>query len=132
MSDIGVAFPTLLDFRDPVLLALRVWLAILFGSSGWSHLTRPRERGESIGMPPSATAALGAVELTGAGLLAIGLWDQLTAAALVVVMLGAIHRKAFVWKTGFWGGDSQGWYYEILYVICLLVIVTTGGGSIGL
>jgi putative oxidoreductase len=125
-------FASLLDYADLALFLLRVWIAILFGASGWAHLRKPRERAESIGLPPAATAALGAVELAGAVLLVAGLWVQPAAAALAAVMLGAIAKKAFVWKTGFWGEESQGWYYEVLYLLCNLVILTTGGGSIGL
>lgn len=103
MSDAPL-FPSLLELSDPALFLLRVWVALLFGWSGWSHLTEPRERGRSIGVSPAATA-----------------------------MLGAIAKKAFVWKTGFWGKESsQGWYYEVLYLLCNLVILATGGGSIGL
>lgn len=127
-----VLFPALLEGSDLALLLLRVWIAILFGWSGWSHLTEPRERGESIGMPVTATFVLGAVELGASLLLVVGLWDQLAAAALVATMLGALYKKIFVWKTGFWGDESMGWYYELLYLVCNLVIVTTGGGAIGL
>ncbi|HUP18361.1 MAG TPA: DoxX family protein [Gemmatimonadota bacterium] len=132
MNDVEGTFPWLLELAPGALLLLRVWIALLFGSSGWSHVTKTRERAESVGMSPAATFALGVAELVGAALLAIGLWDSLAAGALAAVMLGAIYKKAFVWKTGFWGGESQGWYYEVLYVICLLVIATTGGGPIGL
>ena len=131
MTDVPL-LPSLLDYADLALFLLRVWIAILFGASGWSHLRKPRERAESIGMPPAATAAIGAVELAGASLLVVGLWVQPAAAALAAVMLGAIAKKALVWRTGFWGEESQGWYYEVLYLICNLVILTTGGGSIGL
>lgn len=124
-------FPALLDWSDPVLLLLRIWIAILFGWSGWSHLTKPRERAESIGLSPPATFVLGAVELGGSILLVIGLWDQLAAAALIATMLGAMYKKMFVWKTGFWGDEAMGWYYDALYLICNLVIIVTGGGSIG-
>ena len=128
----GPLFPSLLEFSDLALFLLRVWIALLFGWSGWSHLTEPRERGKSIGMSPAATAVLGAVELVGAALLVVGLWIQIAAGLLVAVMLGAIGKKAFVWKIGFWGKESsQGWYYDALYLICNLVFLATGGGSIG-
>lgn len=117
---------------DVALLLLRLMIAAIFLSSGWSHFTRPVERGESIGMSPGATRFLGAVEVLGAVLLAIGLWDQIAATALILVMLGAIHRKIFVWKTGFWGDESNGWYYDLLYLVCNLVILATAGGAIGL
>jgi len=126
-----VLFPSLLEGADLALFLLRAWIAILFGWSGWSHLTKPRERGESIGMSPAATFALGAVELGASLHLVAGLWDQLAAAALAITMLGALYKKIFVWKICFWGDESTGWYYEVLYLLACLVIVTTGGGAIG-
>lgn len=123
--------PVLAEYADLALFLLRIWIAILFGTSGWSHASKPGERAESVGLSPGVTLGLGVVELGAAALLLIGLWDQLAAAAIVAVMLGAIGKKAFVWKTGFWGEGSNGWYYDALYLICALVILTTGGGSIG-
>lgn len=128
-----VVLPALLELFDLSLFLLRIWIAVLFGKSGWSHLRKPRERGESIGMSPTATLVLGAVELVGSILLVIGLGDQIAAGALAAVMLGAIYKKMLVWKTGFWGDDSsQGWYYDVLYLICNVVIIASGGGAIGL
>lgn len=128
----GPIFPALLPLADVALLLLRWLLAVLFGFSGWSHLTKPRARGQSIGMSPPATAVLGGVELLASVLLVIGLWDQLAALALLAVMGGALFKKAFVWKSGFWGSGSQGWFYDLLYAVCALVILTTAGGRIGL
>jgi putative oxidoreductase len=122
----------LAEYTDWALLLLRIWIAILFGTSGWSHARKPAERGESVGLSPSATLALGVVEVAAAALLVLGLWDQLAAAALILVMLGAIRKKAFVWKTGFWGEGTEGWFYDALYLLCSLVILTTGGGAIGI
>jgi putative oxidoreductase len=111
---------------------LRVLIAAVFLTSGWSHMTRPKERAESIGMSPAFTAGLGVVEVVGAVLVAIGLFIQPATIALMAVMLGAIQKKAFVWKTGFWGDQGGGWYYDLLYLVGNLVILATGGGSYGL
>jgi putative oxidoreductase len=43
-------------------------------------------------------------------------------------MLGAIQKKIFVWKTGFWGKDGLGWSYDLTFISMLLVIVATDGG----
>ena len=43
-------------------------------------------------------------------------------------MLGAIQKKMFVWHTGFWGTESQGWHYDLLFVVSNLVIAFTDGG----
>lgn len=123
--------PELAAFRDPALLFLRLLIAAVFATSGWSHVTRPRERSESIGMSPASTLVLGVVELVGAGSLALGLYPQIGALLLAGVMVGALGKKIFVWKTGFWGDEGQGWYYDLLYLVCNLVVLTTGGGALG-
>jgi putative oxidoreductase len=59
---------------------------------------------------------------------AVGILIQIAALGLVLIMLGAIQKKLFVWHTGFWGDKSSGWHYELLFVTMNLVIATTGGG----
>ncbi len=54
---------------------------------------------------------------------------QLAAAGLILVMLGAIQKKIFVWKTGFWGKQGQGWHYDLMFVVMNLVIIATNGGQ---
>ncbi len=127
-----MTFPFLAKYSDVALLLLRLALAVLFGVSGWSHASRPKERAESVGLPVPATFALGVVEVAAAVLLVVGLWVQPAALVLAAIMLGATFKKAFVWKTGFWGESNGGWYYELLYLVCNLVLATVGGGAIGI
>ena len=56
-----------------------------------------------------------------------GVLIQLAAIGLILIMLGAIQKKIFVWHTGFWGGSS-GWHYDLMFVVMNLVIAFTGGG----
>ncbi len=121
--------PELVAFIPLSLLLLRIMIALVFGTSGWSHLTKPKERGESIGMSPAATAVLGAVELASAVALVLGVFVQIAAVLLIGVMLGAIGKKMFVWKSGFWGEKNDGWYYDLLYLVCNVVLLATGGGD---
>ena len=123
-------FASLARFSGIALLLLRLMIAAVFASSGWSHVSRPGERAESIGMSPPATLVLGAAELAGSVSLVLGLYAQVGAALLGLIMLGAIYKKMFVWKTGFWGGESKGWYYDLLYLVCNLVILTAGAGTL--
>lgn len=127
-----MVIPALASAADIALLLLRLMIAAVFATSGWSHVTRPRERAESIGMSPRFTLVLGAVELAGAASVALGLYAQIGAILLGGVMLGALQKKIFVWKTGFWGENGQGWYYELLYLACSFVILTTDGGRLSL
>jgi putative oxidoreductase len=47
---------------------------------------------------------------------------------LILVMLGAIYKKIFVWHTGFWGEKASGWHYDLIFVVMNLVILFTDGG----
>ena len=120
--------PWLLQYSDEALLLMRLLVAIVFVTSGWKHATDPVARGKSIGKSPGFTRFLGVAELAGGLGVALGVLTQLAALGLILIMLGAIQKKIFVWHTGFWGKGSDGWHYELLFVAMCLVIATTGGG----
>ncbi|HKD79492.1 MAG TPA: DoxX family protein [Candidatus Angelobacter sp.] len=123
-------FPDLARFTDTVFLLLRLMVGIIFVSSGWSHLRNPEERSKSIGTSKGFTAFLGLAELAGALGVIFGVLTQLAAAGLILLMLGAIQKKMFLWKTGFWGKHgTDGWHYDLMLVVMNLVIIVTGGGK---
>ncbi|MGC2527137.1 MAG: DoxX family protein [Candidatus Acidiferrum sp.] len=123
----------LAPFTDIALLLLRLMVGIVFITSGYKHLKDPATRSKDIGMSKSFTIFLGAAELAGGLGVIFGLFAQLAAIGLILVMLGAIQKKIFTWHTGFWGkSGTNGWSYEIMLVVMNLIIVTTGGGSLAL
>ena len=123
-------FPQLSQFTDYGLLLLRLMVGIVFAGSGWSYLKDPEARSKSIGMSKGFTVLLGAAELAGALGVVFGVLTQLAAAGLILLMLGAIQRKIFVWKTGFWGKHgTDGWHYDLMLVAMSLVIILTNGGN---
>lgn len=122
-------FPQLFALADLSLLLLRLMVAAIFVTSGWSHVRDPKGRAQSIGMSPGFTMILGAVELAGGLGVAFGVLIQLAAIGLILVMLGAIQKKIFVWHIGFWGEKNSGWHYDLMLVLMNLVIACTGGGS---
>ena len=119
-------------YADWSLLFLRLVVALVFGTSGYSHLRHPKERAASIEMSVPFTIFLGAAEMAGAIALVAGFMAQWAALGLIAVMLGAIYMKAVKWKTGFWGEKSMGWHYEVLLIAMNLVIVTMGAGRYSL
>jgi putative oxidoreductase len=121
-------FPQLTRFVDFGLLALRLMVAVVFINSGWSHATKAEERSKSIGMSKGFTIFLGVAELAGGLGVAFGVLTQLAALGLILVMLGAIYKKIFVWHTGFWGEKASGWHYDLIFVVMNLVILFTDGG----
>jgi putative oxidoreductase len=123
-------FPQLLRFSDLALLCLRLVVAVVFFESGRRHAGDPVGRAASIGLSPGATRLLGWAEMAAALGLALGVVAQVAALVLVLVMLGAIQKKVFVWRIGFWGEQTYGWHYDLLFLVANLVILTTGGGRL--
>jgi putative oxidoreductase len=126
-------FPQLASFTDVALLLLRVMVGIVFITSGWSHARNPEERSKSIEMNKGFTIFLGATELAGGLGVIFGVLTQLAAIGLILIMLAAIQKKIFVWRTGFWGkSGTDGWSYDTMLIVMNLVIATTGGGNLSL
>ena len=108
---------------------MRLLVGVVFISSGWSHAKDPVTRGKSIGISPGFTRFLGLAELAGGLGVALGVLTQVAALGLILIMLGAIQKKMFVWHTGFWGEKASGWHYDLLFVVMNLVILFTNGGA---
>jgi putative oxidoreductase len=126
-------FPQLARFTDVALLLLRIMVGIVFMTSGWKHLQDPEGRSKDIEMSKGFTIFLGAAEFVGSLGVIFGVFAQLAAAGLIVILLGAIQKKIFVWRTGFWGkSGTNGWSYDVILIVMNLVIVTTGGGNLSL
>ena len=126
-------FPQLARFTDVALLLLRIMIGLVFIASGWKHLKSAEERSKDIGMSKGFTLFLGVAEIAGGLGVMFGILAQLAAAGLILIMLGAIQKKIFVWHSGFWGSSgTNGWSYDTILTVMNLVIVTTGGGTLSL
>ena len=121
-------FTFLSQFADLALLLMRLLIGWVFVWSGWSHFKDPVTRGKSIGFGPGFTRFLGLAEMAGGLGVAAGILPELAALGLILIMLGAIQKKIFVWHTGFWGKSTDGWHYDLLFIAMCLVVATTGGG----
>ena len=126
-------FPQLARFTDVAFLLLRLMVGSVFVTSGYKHLKDPEARSKDIGMSKSFTIFLAAVEFAGGLGVISGVLAQLAAIGLILIMLGAIQKKIFVWHSGFWcKSGTNGWSYDTMLIVMNLVIVTTGGGSLAL
>ncbi len=120
----------LTPLTDPSLLFLRVTAGAIYADSGYNDIKDPDKRSKDIGMPKGFTIFLAVAELAGGLGLILGVFQQLAALGLILIMLGAIQKKLMVWKTGFWGDKSPGWYYELTLISILTVIIATDGGNL--
>ncbi|MGA7907870.1 MAG: DoxX family protein [Candidatus Sulfotelmatobacter sp.] len=122
-------FPQLARFTDLGILLLRLMVGLVFVTSGYSHLKDPAARAQSIEMSKGFTIFLGIVEVAGGLAVAFGVFTQLAAFGLILVMLGAMQKKIFAWHTGFWGEKNSGWHYDLIFALMNLVIAFTNGGA---
>ena len=110
------------------LLLLRFLVMLVFVWNGWGHAKDPVASGKDIGFSPPFARLLGIVELLAGLGVGFGVLTRLSALGLMITMLGAIHRKAMVWATGFWGKSSQGWHYDLIFFAINLLVFGTAGG----
>lgn len=121
-------FRSLSRFAPIGLLFLRLMVGVVFIDSGWRDLQSPAERAQSIGKSRNFTIFLGVAEILGGLGVVFGIWPQVAAFGLVIVMLGSIYSKIFVWHTGFWGEKTYGWHYDLMLLVMNLVVAFTDGG----
>ncbi len=93
-------FPQLARITDLGLLLLRIMVAAVFVTSGYSHLKDPEARSKSIGMSKAFTIFLGMAEVAGGLGVGFGVLTQLAALGLILIMLGAIEKKIFACVEG--------------------------------
>jgi putative oxidoreductase len=121
-------FPQLARFTDFGLLLMRVMVGLVFVSSGWSDVKDPVARSKSIGMSKGFTVFLGATEIAGGLAVTFGVLTQLAVMGLILIGLGAIQKRIFVWHIGFWGEKNSGWHYDLMLILMNFVILFTNGG----
>jgi putative oxidoreductase len=127
---VNVTFSFFLPVFDLALLLLRLMVAAVFVTSGINHVKDPKGRAQSIGQSPAFTAVLGAGELLGGVGVATGVLVQIAAIGLMLIGLGAIQKKIFTWKTGFWGEKASGWHYDLMLLLMNFVILCSAGGKL--
>jgi putative oxidoreductase len=121
-------FPELSRFTDLGLLLLRLMVGAIFLTSGWNDLRDPQARSKNVGLSKRFAIFLGTAEVAGSLGVMFGVLTQLAAFGLILINLGAIQKKVFVWHTGFWGEKTYGWHYDLMLMVMNLVIVFTDGG----
>lgn len=127
--DSAVILSALAELTDTALLLLRLMVGLVFFTSGWRHATNPEVRSKDIEMSKRFTLMLGVAECAGAAGVVFGVLTQFAAIGLSAIMLGAIQKKIFKWKTGFWGSHgTDGWSYDVTMILMNFVIATTSGG----
>ena len=123
-------FFQLSEFSDYGLLLLRLAVGLIFLIHGAKKLGMWKMK-PSPEMPSTMLnimRGLSVIESLSAIALILGVYAQVAALILALVMLGAIYFKVFVWKKKF--ADNAGWEFDFMLLAANLAIIFAGGGAI--
>ncbi len=122
-------FPLPSSAQDAALLLLRLVVALIFVDGGWNHLAAPAARAADLGLSKAFVIFLGGAEIAGGLGVGSGVLAQPAALGLILIMLGAIQKKMFVWNMGIWGPHgTDGWHYDLMLVAMNAVVIAFGTG----
>jgi len=119
-------------FAPAGLLFLRILLAVMFIDSGRLHLMNPKGRGRGLGLSPNFIVLIGLGNVVGGISVFFGLFTHIGALIMIGIMLGAIYFKMFVWHTGLYGKQNNGWYYDALLMAGAGILLVYGAGGLSL
>lgn len=117
---------------DMGLYLLRFAVAIIFLIHGLPKIKKAKAMAVGMGMPSGAVFLLGLVEFLSALGLLVGLYVQVSALLLAIVMAGAIFFKISKWHIPFLAMNTTGWELDWILLASNLAILLTGGGSYSL
>ena len=125
-------FPGLTEYSSIGLFILRLAVGIIFIYHAWPKMKDPKSMAAGMGTSSGAVLLLGVVEMVSAVGLIFGLYAQLAALLLTIVMVGAISMKIGKWNMRFSMQSATGWEFDVALLAGNLAILLTGGGSIGI
>ena len=125
-------FEQLTQYNDIGLLILRLTVAIIFIYHALPKLKNAKGMAQMMGMPAGMILMLGGMEAVASLGLVFGLYTQLSALILAIIMLGAIGMKIMKWRVPFAAMDKTGWEFDLILLAASIAILLNGGGLIGI
>lgn len=127
-------FALLHQYKDIALFLLRAAIAVVFIVHGVWKIQNSKQMATHMGKESAAGffLFLGIAESLGSLGLLSGLFTQLAAAGLGLVMLGGIYMKTVEWKVPFTAHDKTGWELDLVILAGCLALFFMGAGKIAL
>lgn len=120
-------FEQLTQYNNIGLLVLRLAVAAIFIYHALPKLKNAKGMASMIDMPVGMILMLGIVELLSSIGLALGIYTQLAALLLGIVMIGAIGMKTMKWNVPFAAMDKTGWEFDLILLVANIAILLGGG-----
>ncbi len=127
-----ILFPQLIPYGDFAVFLLRLVVAGVFLTHGLPKLKNYQVMSQGMGMPFWFVLGLGVVECASALAMVLGVYTQVAALLLSIVMVGAIYFKMMKWNIPFAAHDKTGWEFDLTLLAANIALLFTGGGSIGI
>ena len=125
-------FEQLTQYNDIGLLILRLTVAVIFIYHALPKLKNAKGMAQMMGMPAGMILMLGGMEAVASLGLVFGVYSQLSALILAIIMLGAIGMKIMKWRVPFAAMDKTGWEFDLILLAASIAILLNGGGLIGI
>ena len=125
-------FAQLTQYSDIGIFVLRLAVAIIFIYHALPKFRNLKGMAQGMGMPVGVVFLLGAVEFLSAVGLIFGVYTQLAALLLAIVMVGAIGMKIMKWKVPFAAMEKNGWEFDLILLAANIAILLGGGGTVGI
>jgi putative oxidoreductase len=117
---------------DVALLGLRLMVAGEFFPSAYLSARDPAGRGKGEGLSPGFMLFIAIAEVAGSLGLVFGVLARWAAMGLMIIGVGAMQKKVFVWRSGYWGKDGYGAHYDLMLFSMNFVIAAMGSGRLSL
>ena len=115
--------------KDASLLLIRLIVGFSFIIAARNKSRNIKRFAKKNGLPvPVAFLVMCAEFISGIALI-LGIWTQLGAIVIMLLMLGTLRLHIFKWKSPYWA-DRGGWEYDLIMFTMAAVIFAFGAGSI--
>ncbi len=115
------------QYSASAFLLLRFVIAAIFIYHALPKLRGAKMMSQAMGMPAVMVLLLGAVEFTASIGLIFGVYIQIAALLLSMVMIGAIYYKTMKWGVPFTAADKTGWEFDLILLAATIFLLVSGG-----
>ncbi|MBI1984554.1 MAG: DoxX family protein [Candidatus Wildermuthbacteria bacterium] len=122
----------LTQFSDLSFLVLRLVIAAIFIYHALPKLKGAKMMSQAMGMPAGMIFMLGGIEFLSSLGMIFGVYIQIAAFLLAMVMVGAIYFKMVKWHVPFGAMNKTGWEFDLILLVASIVLLVSGGGAIGI
>ena len=120
------------QFSDISFLVLRLVIAAIFIYHAMPKLKGAKMMSQAMGMPAGMIFMLGGIEFLSSLGMIFGVYVQVAAFLLAMVMIGAIYFKTAKWHIPFGAMDKTGWEFDLILLAANIILLVNGGGAIGI